>query len=143
MPGYPSRSIRLLILVVGLGCIAPPLAAQHRVAGPRASDVRAPADHPPARLAPAANIPDAVRSGSTHWREGALVGGIAGAVGGGLLASHLCALTSEGAGSCGGAALGGAVVFGTAAGALGALIGTLFPKPAAASAGGRDQAAPR
>jgi hypothetical protein len=128
MRRHRSLSVWLLTLIGGFGCLATPLAAQHRIAGPRASDVWALSADPVARVASSATIPDTVQSRSTHWREGALVGGIAGAVAGGWLASHLCALSSEGHGSCGGAALGGAVVFGTAAGALGALVGALFPK---------------
>lgn len=122
------RSVRQLTLIVALAVTATPVAAQQLIAGPRASEVWAPSGAPSARLASAAAIPDTIRSRPTHWREGALVGGITGALVGAWFVGSLCA-NSDVAQDCTGATLGGAVVLGAAAGTLGALIGGLFPKP--------------
>ena len=74
--------------------------------------------------------PDTARTGigRTHWKEGALVGGLAGAVGGGLLGAVVCGQSDEVGKSCTGTTLLGALV-GAGLGAIpGALIGGQFPK---------------
>jgi hypothetical protein len=64
----------------------------------------------------------------TYWKEGALIGGVLGAVGGAVLGHGLCELSEESRKDCtGGLVLGG--VLGAALLAVpGALIGGQFPK---------------
>jgi hypothetical protein len=62
----------------------------------------------------------------THWKEGALIGGLSVGVGLAVLADGLC--SSDSGGSCGGAATGGFLLGGLIGGVTGALIGGQFPK---------------
>jgi hypothetical protein len=72
-------------------------------------------------------MPDSARRyPPTHWKTGLLIGGILGGAFGAALGSAFCGL-SESTRDCTGAALGGALMIGTSAGAIGALVGGLFP----------------
>jgi hypothetical protein len=62
----------------------------------------------------------------THWKEGALIGGLALGVGGAVLAVSLCG--SSDTGNCGGVTAGGFLVGAVIGGVSGALIGGQFPK---------------
>lgn len=64
----------------------------------------------------------------TYAKEGAIAGGLLGALGGGFFAELACGLSEDASRSCAGNFLIGGVI-GAAFGALpGALIGGLFPK---------------
>ena len=63
----------------------------------------------------------------THWKEGALIGGLSLGVGVALLADALCRSSDTG-GSCGGATIGGFLLGGVIGGVSGALVGGQFPK---------------
>ena len=72
-------------------------------------------------------IPDSTRRyPPTHWKTGLLIGGIIGGAFGAALGGGLCRY-SDTSGNCTGAALGGALMLGSSAGAVGALLGGLFP----------------
>jgi hypothetical protein len=74
------------------------------------------------------HMPDSARRyPPTYWKAGLLIGGILGGALGVALGSAFCGL-SESNGDCTGAALGGALMLGTSAGAVGALVGGLFPR---------------
>ncbi len=63
----------------------------------------------------------------THWKEGALIGGVSAGLGLALFASAFCR-DSDNGGDCGGAFSAGFLVGGVAGGLLGALIGGQVPK---------------
>ena len=119
-----ARLAALLLLI-----IATPLAAQHPntgIAGPRSSQLfrvvaRGPLQQPPAL--------DSLRREirPTHWKEGALVGGLVTGLSLGLLVDGLCR-QYEGTGECAGALTGGFVVGAVIGGVTGALVGGQFPK---------------
>lgn len=124
------RLFCLLLLLLG----APPAWASAQAAGPipgPASSVVFTA-RPDSPLHPAWSsvTPDTVRPGirPTYWKEGAIAGGIAGAVGVGLLATAACGMSEEFGKSCTGAALLGGLLGGGLGAIPGALIGGLFPK---------------
>jgi hypothetical protein len=75
-------------------------------------------------------MPDSARTyPPSYWKSGLLIGGILGGALGMALGSALCGLSDVSTQDCTGAALGGALMLGTSAGAVGALVGGLFPKP--------------
>ncbi len=74
-------------------------------------------------------LPDSVhRYPRTYWKDGLLVGGVLGGLLGGALGAAVCGF-GETESNCTGSTIGGAVMFGASVGAVGALIGGLFPKP--------------
>jgi hypothetical protein len=74
------------------------------------------------------HVPDSARRyPPTYWKSGLLIGGILGGALGLALGTAFCGL-AESSRDCTGAALGGALMLGTSAGAVGALVGGLFPR---------------
>ncbi len=73
-----------------------------------------------------AHAPAEVRP--THWKKGAIIGGIVVGALGGTLVGGLCGMSDDPDHTCTGAVLGGAVVGALVGGILGALIGGQFPK---------------
>lgn len=71
------------------------------------------------------SVPREIRP--THWKEGALIGGLSLGVGLAFLADGLCR-SSDSGGSCGGATTGGFLLGGVLGGFIGALVGGQFPK---------------
>ena len=63
----------------------------------------------------------------THWKEGALIGGVSAGLGLAFFASALCR-NSDSAGDCGGAFNAGFLLGGVLGGLVGALIGGQVPK---------------
>jgi hypothetical protein len=123
---------RFVFLLVLLGA---PSAASAQTAGapllrPGASVVFSAGVDGPLHTALSLVSPDTVRTGihPTRWKEGALIGGIAGAVGGGLLAAVVCGQSGEAGKNCTGTTLLGGLI-GAGLGAIpGALIGGQFLK---------------
>jgi hypothetical protein len=70
------------------------------------------------------SVPREIRP--THWKEGALIGGLALGLGLAVLADALC--RSSDSGGCGGATTGGFLLGGVLGGFIGALVGGQFPK---------------
>lgn len=66
----------------------------------------------------------------THWKQGLVIGGVAGAVGLGAVFYLLCGDLNENQGSCIGTGLGAAVFGAIIGGTVGALIGGQFPQHA-------------
>lgn len=74
------------------------------------------------------HMPDSARRyPPTYWKSGLLIGGILGGALGMALGSAFCGI-SDSTRDCTGAALGGALMLGSSAGAVGALVGGLFPR---------------
>lgn len=63
----------------------------------------------------------------THWKEGALIGGVSVGLGMAILASGFCGYSDNG-GDCGGTFTAGLLAGGVLGGLVGALIGGQFPK---------------
>jgi hypothetical protein len=79
---------------------------------------------------PADSIDRAIRP--TYWKEGALVGGLVGAVGGALLGAAICRHSEVADKSCAGSTVGGALISGLVLAIPGALIGGQMHKDGAA-----------
>jgi hypothetical protein len=114
------------VLLISLNTAA---AAQHPprgIAGPRPVGLLSVAARGPLRQSVAL---DSVRRDipPTHWKEGALIGGIGAGLSLALLASSVCQ-HSESGGDCGGAFSAGFLVGGVLGGLVGALIGGQVPK---------------
>jgi len=75
-----------------------------------------PADTLPRRIPP------------THWKRGALIGGVTGGLGLGAFALGLCSISEDPNQSCFGPVLGTAAVGAVVGGTLGAIIGGQLPK---------------
>lgn len=123
------RLFGLLLALLGTTTVASAQGAATPLRGPAASAVLAARVVGPLHNR-SLSSPDTARTGigRTYWKEGALVGGLAGAVGGGLLGAVVCGQSDEVGKSCTGTTLLGALV-GAGLGAIpGALIGGQFPK---------------
>ena len=68
----------------------------------------------------------------THWKEGALVGGLIGAVGGTVLGLAICRNSEELGKNCAGSAVAGGLISALVLAIPGALIGGQMPKGGAA-----------
>ena len=119
----------LLLALLGTPTLAPAQGAATPLRGPAASAVFAPRVSGPLHNRSLIS-PDTARTGigPTHWMEGALVGGLAGAVGGGLLGAAVCGQSDEVGKSCTGTTLLGALIGAGLVAIPGALIGGQFPK---------------
>jgi hypothetical protein len=121
----PLQLVLLLFLISPNGAAAQQ--SSTRIAGPVSTPLII---NPRARwavgqpLAPD-SVPPEIRP--THWKEGALIGGLSLGLGMALLADGLCH-SSDSAGSCGGAMTAGFLLGGVLGGMVGALIGGQFPK---------------
>ena len=117
------------MLLVGLALGSTPASGQAPVPGPLPSVLFSNPMPAPLRIAglgvPADSVQRDIRP--THWKEGALVGGLVGAVGGILLGRFVCGL-DESNRSCAGYTVGGAVGGAALLAIIGALIGGQFPK---------------
>lgn len=120
----------LLLLIFPQGAVAQgssssitgPVATRLTVATPlpHGLDAQAALGRPPALD----SVPRKIRP--THWKEGALIGGLSLGLGFAFLADGLC--RSSDSGRCGGATTGGFVLGGVIGGVIGALVGGQFPK---------------
>jgi hypothetical protein len=117
--------ILVLVLTAAALSVAPSSAAQQLALRPGPSTIWAAPTS--TRVDPIATAADSIQYPSSHWREGLLAGGIAGALFGALLGGGLCA-DSEIEQNCTAEALRGALIIGASGASLGALIGGLFPK---------------
>lgn len=125
MPLYRLFCPLPLLLVV-----AAPFASAQMAAGPASSVVFSPRPHRALQPALTSVTPDTVRTGirPTYWKEGAIVGGVAGGVSIGFLGYVACGLSEQPGRNCLGMTLLGGI-FGAGLGAIpGALIGGAFPK---------------
>jgi hypothetical protein len=103
------------------------------VRGPAPSPLRDPRVVGPFRQAWSPDPSDSVaKIRPTYWKEGAIVGGVVGGIGLGLLAARFCAVAEETDENCTGATLVGGLLGAVILGVPGALIGGSLPK------GGRE-----
>jgi hypothetical protein len=114
--------VLLLTLTATAGAQHPPWG----IAGPRPAGLLSVAAQGPLRQSLA---PDSVWRDipATHWKEGAVIGGVSAGLGLALLASGFCR-DSESGGDCGGAFSAGFLVGAVLGGVVGALIGGQVPK---------------
>jgi hypothetical protein len=115
-----------LILLLALPVTAAAQGAPARIAGPAPTQLLAAASHGPLRQ-PLATDSVRPRSRPTQWKEGALVGGVAGGIGLALWANAFCR-GMEGGSDCGGASTAGFLLGGVLGGLTGMLIGGQFRK---------------
>jgi hypothetical protein len=119
----------VLLLISPAGAVAQgssgnagPVANRLTVRAPLTSNLDAPWDL--GRPLAADSVPRDIPP--THWKEGAIIGGLSVGLGLAVLADGLC--SSDSGGSCGGAAIGGFLLGGLMGGVTGALVGGQFPK---------------
>jgi hypothetical protein len=117
-----------LILLLALPVAAAAQDAPARIAGPAPTQLLAGAPHGPLRQ-PLATDSVQPRIRPTHWKEGALVGGVVVGIGFALWFDAFCR-SMEGGSDCGGASTGGFLLGGVLGGLTGMLIGGQIPKDA-------------
>jgi len=123
----PSPARLCLVVLMTLTTAAGAQHAPTGIAGPRPSEVFGAASRGPLRQSFA---PDSVRRDirPTHWKQGALIGGVVTGLGLALWVNGLCRDSDQ---DCKGAFPAALVAGGLAGGLVGALIGGQFPKTAA------------
>jgi hypothetical protein len=121
----PTSPFPILLLLLTIASTSSAQDAPSRILGPQPSQVRGVVLRGPLEQA---FIVDSVERQirPTHWKEGALVGGIVSGLGLALLIDGLC--SSDSGGNCGSAVAGGLLGGGVLGGLVGALIGGQFPK---------------
>jgi hypothetical protein len=119
----PAGLLFLITLTTAAGAQNP----SRPLAGPSPSQLRSVVARGPLQQPFA---PDSVRRQirPTHWKEGALIGGLASGLGLAFLFDGLCRGLSDNVDDCGGTLTAGFVTGGVLGGLLGALIGGQFPK---------------
>jgi len=114
------------VLLITLNTAAGAQQAPMDIAGPRPSALLGVAARGPLRQSLAL---DSVQRDiqPTHWKEGALIGGVSVGLGMAILANGFCR-SSDNGGDCGGTFTMGLLAGGVLGGLVGALIGGQFPK---------------
>ncbi len=119
---YASARLSFLLLMT----LTTSATAQYTIAGPQPSQVLSAAGRGPLQQSVAVDtVPRDIRP--THWKEGALIGGVATGAALGYLLYALCS-SSDNVNGCGGTTVGGILLGGVIGGLAGALIGGQFPK---------------
>lgn len=129
-----QRVVRtLLVVLAAFACASTVLSGQSTIPGPTPS-VLTSTDIRPVQAVLLEERADSVERDirPTHWKEGALVGGLIGLVGGALLGAALCENSEEANKNCSGSTVGGGLIFGLVLAIPGALIGGQIPKGSAA-----------
>ena len=129
-----------ILTIFGLLTWTVPGAAQIRLPGPAPSSLFGYRPASAITPAPATAPDDSLRQlRPTYWKEGALVGGVLGLVGGALVGHRLCGLAEESTKHCTGSLVVGGVVGAALLAVPGALIGGQFSKkPTKPDPGGTD-----
>ena len=118
-----------LILVSASLASSSPAGAQALISGPLPSVLFSSLNRSP--LQPGLTQPADSLEGAappTHWQEGALVGGVIGAVGGAVLGTAVCRNSEEVGKSCTGTAVASGLIAALVLAIPGALIGGQMPK---------------
>jgi hypothetical protein len=119
----------LLLLTLAAPVTASAQTSRAGVAEPATSALRHPGVPKPLQPNWVSDPSDSLaRIRATYWKEGAVIGGVAGGVGLGLLAAGLCSQSETSDKNCTGATLLGALLGAVVGGVPGALIGGSFPK---------------
>jgi hypothetical protein len=120
-----TSAFSALLLVLAITSTSGAQDAPPRIRGPQSSQVRAAAFVGPLRQVFSVDtVERQIRP--THWKEGAVVGGVTTGLGLALLIDGLC--SSDSGGNCASAVVLGLVGGGAVGGVVGALIGGQFPK---------------
>ena len=129
----PQIVRRSVFLVIGLAMSSSVLFGQSAIPGPTASVLTSPASRP-LRAAPVQVPGDSLERDirPTHWKEGALVGGLIGAAGGAVLGLAICRNSEELGRNCAGSAVVGGLISAVVLAIPGALIGGQIHKAEAA-----------
>jgi hypothetical protein len=123
------RPAKLLLLLSPL--LAPAIAeAQAVEASPAARLFMEAASRDPLQSFVAADTTDSIprRIRPTHWKKGALIGGLAGGAAIALLFAVVCSAGAEAETDCSGMPIAGFLTGGVLGGIAGALVGGQFPK---------------
>ena len=128
------RALRTSLLsLLGIMIFSSVVSGQAAVPGPAASVLTSSSFGPLTAAAlqePRDSLQRDVRP--THWKEGALVGGLIGLVGGALLGAEICRNSEQSDQNCTGSVVGGALISGLVLAIPGALIGGQMHKNGAA-----------
>jgi hypothetical protein len=120
-----SKTLLLVLCLLAGGSSA---SAQAAPQGPAASILFAATPHSPLRPGSWERADSVARDiQPTHWKEGALIGGVLGGVGGALLGAWVCGM-SESSDGCTGTAVAGGLGGALVVGITGALIGGQISK---------------
>src|SRR5215207_7782473 len=121
VPMYGCARLGFILLIT----LTTSARAQHTIAGPQPSRVlRAAGQGPLQHYVARDTVPRDIRP--THWKEGAIIGGLTTGLAFGLLADGFCQNSETG--NCGRATVGGFLLGGALGGLIGALIGGQFTK---------------
>lgn len=123
------RPYGVLLALLAVPTIASAQMPATRLRGPAPSVVFAPRVNGPLHASLSAVSPDTARRiHPTYWKEGALIGGVAGGVGFGALASALCEMSESARPNCARSTVLGGLIGAALVAIPGALIGGLFSK---------------
>jgi hypothetical protein len=125
------HAVRSAVLILfSLLTLSVPAAAQLPVPGPASSVLFGNRQGGPLKPTLAVEPRDTLprQSWPTYWKEGALIGGALGAIGGAVLAHRLCGLAEESTKHCTGSSVLGGVLGAALVAIPGALIGGQFSK---------------
>ena len=125
----PQAAATSLLLLLGLATSSSALAGQSALRGPTASVLTSTTPGPLRAVVfgePGDSVDRDIRP--THWKEGALVGGLIGATGGALLGAAICRNSEVADKSCGGTPVVSGLIVGLVLAIPGALIGGQIPK---------------
>lgn len=119
-----------VLMLFSLLTLSVPATAQLQVPGPALSVLFSHRQGGPLQPTVAVEPRDSLlhQSRPTYWKEGALIGGALGAVGGAVLAHRLCGLAEESTKHCTGSSVLGGVIGAALLAIPGALIGGQFSK---------------
>ena len=123
------RLFGVLLVLLGAPTVVSAQTAATPLLGPAASVVFAPRVSGPLHTSLSLVSPDSVRTiGPTYWKEGALIGAVAGGVGFAALMGAVCGMSESPNYDCTGNTILGVMIGAALVAIPGAFIGGMFPK---------------